>query len=61
MSTPFGPALSHASGRIEGALAISLIGLDGIAVETIKTQSDVPIESLASICMMEDDKIIFED
>lgn len=48
MSTPFGQTLSDARSRIEGALAISLIGLDGIAVETMKVQDDVPIESLAA-------------
>lgn len=48
MRSPFATSLSEARGRIEGVLAISLIGLDGIAVETQKVRDDVPIESLAA-------------
>ena len=46
--SPFGKTLADASERIEGSLAISLIGLDGIAIETLKLREDVPIESLAA-------------
>jgi predicted regulator of Ras-like GTPase activity (Roadblock/LC7/MglB family) len=48
MITPFGKTLSEAREKVEGGLAISLIGLDGIAVETQKVRDDVPVESLAA-------------
>ena len=48
MITPFGDALADVSTRVEGVLAISLIGLDGIAIETIKNREDVPVESLGA-------------
>jgi len=48
VNTPFAESLSEARSRIEGVLAISLIGLDGIAVETQKVMDDVPVESLAA-------------
>jgi len=46
--TPFAKALTEAREKVEGGLAISLIGLDGIAIETQKVREDVPIESLAA-------------
>ena len=48
MSTLFGDALADVSNRVEGVLAISLMGLDGIAIETIKNSDDVPVESLGA-------------
>ena len=48
MITPFAKALTEAREKVEGGLAISLIGLDGIAIETQKVREDVPIESLAA-------------
>lgn len=48
MRTPFGSTLADVRARVEGVLAISLIGLDGIAIETQKVAGDVPIESLAA-------------
>lgn len=48
MSTPFGPSLSEVRRKVEGVLAISLMGLDGIAVETQRVRDDVPVESLGA-------------
>jgi len=48
VKTPFGKSLTEARERVEGVLAISLIGLDGIAVESQKVRDDVPIDSLAA-------------
>ena len=48
MSTPFGVTLSEVERRVDGVLAISLIGLDGIAVDTISANKDSPIESLGA-------------
>jgi len=47
-TTLFATTLKDARSRIEGALAISLIGLDGIAIETQKVREDIPIESMAA-------------
>ena len=46
MST-FRQALTEIKNRIEGALAISLIGLDGIAIESIKDDG-VPLDVLGA-------------
>lgn len=48
MSTPFGKTLSEVQDKVDGALAISLIGLDGIAIDTQRVRDDVPIESLGA-------------
>jgi predicted regulator of Ras-like GTPase activity (Roadblock/LC7/MglB family) len=43
----FREALKRIKDRIEGALAISLIGLDGIAIESIK-EDGVPLDVLGA-------------
>ncbi|HEX8408567.1 MAG TPA: hypothetical protein VF883_06875 [Thermoanaerobaculia bacterium] len=43
----FRDVLTGLSGRIEGAMAVSLIGLDGIAVETVGDRA-VPLDVLGA-------------
>jgi predicted regulator of Ras-like GTPase activity (Roadblock/LC7/MglB family) len=44
----FRRVLTGVRDRIEGALAVSLIGLDGIAVETVGSDVAVPLEMLGA-------------
>lgn len=44
----FRDILAGLLGRVEGALAVSLIGLDGIAVETAGGGGDVPLDVLGA-------------
>jgi len=44
----FRAVLRELSDRVEGTLAVSLIGLDGIAVETVKSGSELPLEAMGA-------------
>lgn len=44
----FRDVLSGVRDRVHGALAVSLIGLDGIAIETIGGGGAVPVETLGA-------------
>ena len=44
----FREVLAGVKEKVDGALAISLIGLDGIAVEAINPQKNVPLDTLGA-------------
>ena len=48
VSSPFRGALEEMGSRIEGFLGVSLLGLDGIAIDSFRRSSDVMLESLGA-------------
>ena len=48
MSSPFRKPLEDLGSKVEGFLGVSLIGLDGIAIDSILNRSDVMLDSLGA-------------
>jgi predicted regulator of Ras-like GTPase activity (Roadblock/LC7/MglB family) len=48
VSSPFRGALEDLGTRVEGVLGVSLIGLDGIAIDSLRRRDDVMLESLGA-------------
>lgn len=48
VSSPFRGALDDLAARVEGVLGVSLIGLDGIAIDSLRKRDDVMLESLGA-------------
>ncbi|MGK2859138.1 MAG: roadblock/LC7 domain-containing protein [Thermoanaerobaculia bacterium] len=48
MSAPFRQTLEELGSRVEGFLGVSLLGLDGIAIDSIRNRDDVMLESLGA-------------
>lgn len=48
VSGPFRGALEDLGSRVEGFLGVSLIGLDGIAIDSILRRDDVMLDSLGA-------------
>lgn len=48
MSSPFRGILEELGSTVEGFLGVSLIGLDGIAIDSIVRSSDVMLDSLGA-------------
>lgn len=44
----FRAVLRDVAERVDGTLAVSLIGLDGIAIETVKTGGEPPLEAMGA-------------
>ena len=48
VSGPFRQRLEDLGSRIEGFLGVSLLGLDGIAIDSIRNRNDVMLDSLGA-------------
>jgi predicted regulator of Ras-like GTPase activity (Roadblock/LC7/MglB family) len=48
VSGPFRQPLEDLGSRVEGFLGVSLLGLDGIAIDSLRNRDDVMLESLGA-------------
>ncbi len=48
MTAPFRAYLREISDKVEGVVGVSLLGLDGIAVDSLRATEEVPLESLGA-------------
>ena len=48
MSGPFRGYLDEISDKVEGVVGVSLLGLDGIAVDSLRRHDQVPLDSLGA-------------
>ncbi|MBI2212770.1 MAG: hypothetical protein HYU52_03915 [Acidobacteria bacterium] len=48
MSSPFRGVLEELGTRVDGVLGVSLLGLDGIAIDSIRKRDDVMLDSLGA-------------